>query len=59
MTDKVKMVCKTCGSDRVLRDAYAEWDVNLQEWCIKITFDGAFCESCEGECKIKEKPLSN
>lgn len=50
-----KMVCNTCGSERVLRDAWAEWDILRQEWILQNVFDAAYCEGeCEGECSIEE-----
>lgn len=52
------MVCGTCGSEDVLSDAYAEWDVGKQEWVLSATFDkGAYCNNCDGECRIKAIPL--
>jgi hypothetical protein len=54
---KVKMVCRKCGSDRVLRDAYAAWSVEDQRWELTNVFDHAVCESkeCDGnETRIEE-----
>lgn len=50
------MVCSSCGSDNVRRDAYAEWDVDLQEWTLSATMDAAVCES--DECKGNETSLN-
>lgn len=58
MSYKITMKCKTCDSENVLKDAYAEWDVMLQEWVIQNVFDDSYCETCEGECKIKEVELT-
>lgn len=52
-----KPVCNRCGSDAVLRDAYAEWDVEKQDWVLQNVFDDAFCEDCEGECKLEWKDI--
>lgn len=57
---KVKMVCERCGSEEVLRDAWAEWDVDEQEWVLQNVFDHAVCESeeCNGtETCIEEVPI--
>lgn len=56
---KVNYVCKTCGSDLVLRDAYAEWDQDKQDWVIHAVYDAAVCEGeCNGEgCQIEEVEL--
>ncbi len=51
----VRMVCATCGSDNVLADAFAEWDVDNQCWTVQNVFDkGHACESCGDECSIEE-----
>jgi len=54
----VKMVCRTCGSEKVSSDAYAVWDYVTQEWVLATTFDkGGVCEPCDGETTIDEEPL--
>jgi hypothetical protein len=59
METKVKMVCAHCGSDEVRADAYAQWDVEAQEWEVAQTFDkGAYCSKCDGETRIEELPLA-
>lgn len=54
---KVKMVCRTCGSENVLRDAFAEWDVSKQDWVLQNVFDDAVCDDCGGETRINEVPI--
>lgn len=48
MTDKQKVVCKYCGSDDVLQDAYVKCndpkDVTL--------LDDFFCRYCDGETSV-------
>jgi hypothetical protein len=53
------MVCGTCGSERVYRDAYVSWTPTTQEWDNIINvFDDAVCEGkCEGQTKIEEIDL--
>ncbi len=51
---KVKMVCGTCGSENVMMDAWACWDVAKQEWVLHSTFDQEYCGDCDGETHIKE-----
>jgi hypothetical protein len=51
---RFKMVCSECGSEQVLKDAYAIWSVEEQEWILHSTYDHADCEECGGECKVKE-----
>jgi hypothetical protein len=48
-----------CGSDDVLCDAYAEWDVLEQQWSLQNIFDkGAWCNACDGETTLKEVKLT-
>lgn len=44
--------CRHCGSERIFRDAWTEWDFDSQQWEWYSTFDDAFCEPCDGETKI-------
>jgi hypothetical protein len=53
MTKKV-YVCRECGGDNVVIDAFAEWDVQAQVWDLRSTFDHAECTDCEGETRLKE-----
>lgn len=46
-----KPICNTCGSDNVMADAWAEWDVSKQRWEISNTFDEMFCQDCDGPTK--------
>jgi len=46
-------VCSTCGSDDVVADAWAEWDVEKQEWVLRTHFDDKFCNDCEGSTHVK------
>lgn len=60
MSTKVQMVCRRCGSTQVLRDAWAEWDVDTQQWTLSAVFDHAVCESdaCDGgETSIDEEEI--
>lgn len=45
--------CTTCGSQEVLRDAWAAWDVDAQDWVLRQTFDDAYCQECDGPTKIE------
>jgi len=57
--DKIKknMVCKYCNSDTVLRDAWASWDEDLQDWVLETVFDQGHCGDCDGETTIIEVAL--
>lgn len=54
MTNKIKHICATCKSDDVVLDAWAEWDVMIQDWVLRSVFDDAFCCSCEQACDLEE-----
>jgi hypothetical protein len=51
---KIKVICSHCKSDNVLRDAWAEWDIDKQEWVLHATYDETFCEDCEGSTSVEE-----
>jgi hypothetical protein len=53
----IVVVCNTCGSENVLVDAWAEWDVEAQGWTVVETFDAAICDDCGGECSVSEKQI--
>jgi ribosomal protein S27AE len=43
----VKIICGRCGSEEVLKDAYAEWDVKSQSWVLHSTYDDNRCGHCD------------
>ncbi len=56
MARKILMVCAECGSEDVLADAYAEWNVAAQKWELQNVFDkGAYCNSCEQQTRLDER----
>lgn len=55
---KVQMLCETCGSIDVSRDAWAHWDVAAQEWVLRAVFDYAHCHTCDGETRLIEATLN-
>lgn len=54
---KVRIVCETCRSELVTRDAWAEWDVDAQDWTLGAVYDYAFCHDCQEETHLQEVPL--
>ena len=55
---RITIVCAHCGSENVKADAYAEWDKDSQQWVVSATFDkGAYCDDCDGETRLTERPL--
>jgi len=52
-------VCRDCGSDDVLADAYARWNPEGRCWEVETTFEkGSWCNQCEGEATLEQIPLS-
>jgi hypothetical protein len=54
---KVRMVCGACGSEDVSRDAWGDWDVDVQRWVLRTVFDYAHCHVCDCETRLLERPL--
>jgi hypothetical protein len=52
------MVCNSCGSDEVSRDAWADWDVKNQQWVLGSVFDYGHCHNCDGETRLIEVELA-
>lgn len=46
---KVKLICRSCGSDDIVSDAYARWNVQTQNWDLSAILDNKICENCEYE----------
>jgi alpha-D-ribose 1-methylphosphonate 5-phosphate C-P lyase len=53
---KVRMVCETCGSEHVTRDAWAQWDAGAQQWVLGAVYDYAFCHACRKRTHIEDVP---
>ncbi|MDP8994903.1 MAG: hypothetical protein M3N07_07990 [Pseudomonadota bacterium] len=53
----VDYVCRTCRGTNVVRDAWAEWDAEAQQWVLGTVFDYAHCHNCEGETRLIEIEL--
>ena len=45
----IKFTCSKCNSDDVVRDAYAEWCVESQDWVLGSTYDSFACNECGAE----------
>jgi hypothetical protein len=54
---RIAIVCGACGSDEVSRDAWANWDVQAQEWVLGSVFDYGHCHRCDGESRLIEVEL--
>lgn len=42
-------ICSACGSRKVVRDAWAEWNTCLGDWNLKTVFDHFACDACGAE----------
>lgn len=42
----LKMTCAKCGSENVMRDAYAVWNFDTQDWELGAVFDQGYCDDC-------------
>lgn len=45
-------VCGSCGSERVVKDAYACFNRASGLWELESTFDHEYCHRCEAETKV-------
>lgn len=58
MKARITFVCNMCGGSKVLLDAWAEWDLAIQEWVLSDTLTHAFCEDCDDETRLIEVELA-
>lgn len=57
MSAPVRIVCRTCGSDDILSDAWARWNVETQQWELSSALDNEECCCCEGETHTIDVPI--
>jgi len=55
---RITIICESCGSKLVTRDAWAEWDEAGQEWVLGAVYDYAFCHGCQQETRLAEVALA-
>lgn len=55
-TPRVIQRCSHCHSKDVVRDAWASWSFERQEWELGQAFDHAYCEACESDSTIEAVP---
>jgi nitrate/TMAO reductase-like tetraheme cytochrome c subunit len=58
MPKRMAYVCGACGSSQVALDAWAAWDVELQNWVLRNTSTTEFCDDCNSETTLIEVVLS-
>ena len=53
----VKKVCQDCNSENIEADAWAEWDVHLQQWKLLTVLSYVHCKDCASPTQIINTPL--
>lgn len=56
---RVTKLCRTCRQPGIVRDAWAQWDDETQQWVLQDCFDMAYCPRCETETGVEEVPLAD
>ena len=56
---RIAIICGTCGSDEVSRDAWANWDTVSQQWVLGSVFDYGHCHRCDCESRLVEVELAS
>ena len=51
-------VCRTCGSETVVCDAWAKWNRAAQEWELDQSFDDTFCRDCDSTQKVEWRSVA-
>jgi hypothetical protein len=50
----IAFVCRRCGGREVTRDAWAAWDIELQDWVVGALYDYAYCHDCDDDTRLLE-----
>lgn len=45
--ERIEIACDWCAGTDVARDAWAEWNVERQEWVLGLVTDDGWCFRCE------------
>ena len=53
------MKCSDCNGTSVMRDAWAVWDKDEQDWVLGNVFDQGYCDTCDRETSIIEEVISD
>jgi len=52
----MQIVCRYCGSHTVLRNVWASWDFEKQQWVLADSLDHAHCCDCDNETSVEKVP---
>ena len=55
---RIDIICGECGGGNVMRDAWAVWDLEEQDWVLGAVFDAGHCDDCEREARLEETELT-
>lgn len=55
---KINIVCEKCGGTNIQHDAYANWDIDKQEFVLSAMARHNYCNDCEKEIDCKEIPIN-
>jgi len=58
MAKKRKKVCKYCGSDDIVVDAFARWNPDKDMFVLDEVFEYTYCNQCDGETQIEDIELN-
>ena len=53
-----KVVCRYCGTEDVVGDAYAVFSVAKQEWELDCVLDDGYCKECEDTGHLDLVPVN-
>jgi len=56
MSVPIQFVCEHCGSNDILTDAWARWNVETQEMELSSVMDAEECVHCGGETSTRSIP---
>ena len=54
----IAILCETCRSDDVSRDAWGDWDTAAQTWVLRTVFDHSYCHNCDEERNLIEVKIT-
>lgn len=57
--EAVTYVCRTCGSEDVSQDAWADWSPAKSDMELRSSFDDSYCHECQDSCKIDEVRITD
>lgn len=55
---KTCILCETCGSSDIRRDAWAAYNEDTGQWELDATYDDAFCIDCDAACDLIEEEIT-